>query len=351
MKRVAKAVALAISIATTGVLIATEARSNEITVATWGGFWGDATKKHLAEPFERATGIKVNLIHGNSYTNFQKVIAQRSNPRIDLVMLGVETGYDGFQRGVFEAIDPNLLPSLHPQDKSTVRTHDGKIMLAPLMMLTYGILYRTDLMPFKIESWNDLWDPRLKNKIGITSPKHASGAFLLMMNHLAGGNENNVAPGFAKIKSLGKNVGITDDTPVAQLQMLAQGEVWAVTTLSGTAVSASQQGLPVKFVVPKEGAVGILDNFALVKNAPNRKAALEFLNFIYDPVRLKPALEAMYGMPTDPRIVLDAAIAQLISGTASDRARLLFFDNQLMHKHRATWIEIWEREIAPMTAR
>lgn len=346
MKPVTKALALAL-----GVLLSDAAISKEITVATWGGFYGQSIKKHLAEPFEKATGVKVNLIHGNSFANFQRIVAQRNSPQIDLVTLGVEVGYDGFERGVFEAIDPALLPNVHPKDKSLVRTSDGKIMLAPLQMLSYGILYNTKATPFAITSWNDLWDTRLRNKVGVTSPKHASSAFLLMMNRLAGGKESDTAPGFAKIKSLGENILVTEDAPVRQLQMLAQGEVWAVTTLSATAVSASQQGLAVKFVVPKEGAVGIVNNFALVKGAPNRSDAIAFLNFAYEPSRIKLAVEGMYGIPTDPRVELESGLAKLVGGTAEDRERMLFFDVGAIHNHRAKWIEMWEREVAPMTRR
>ena len=58
-----------------------------------------------------------------------------------------------------------------------------------MWMYPYGIAYRTDKVKPEIKCWNDLWDPRLKNKVGVSSPKYMSGYFLLMTNKMAGGTE------------------------------------------------------------------------------------------------------------------------------------------------------------------
>jgi putative spermidine/putrescine transport system substrate-binding protein len=328
------------------------AKAAEITMATWGSFYGETFKRELAEPFEKETGIKVNLIYGNSVSNLQRVIAQKNSPQIDIVTLGSDVGTQGFNDGLFEALDPNEFPNLDlANDRGIRRTDSGKIMFAPFFLLSYGILYRTDLVPFEITSWNDLWDPRLKNKVGVTSPKLAGGAFLLMMNRLANGTESNVAPGIAKVKTFGQNLLTIEDAEAKQLQLITSGEVWAQTTLIGTGIGAVNKGLKAKYIVPKEGGVGILDVVSLVKNGPNQEGAKKFINFLLAPERMRRVVEAINAAPTNAAVVMSSEAQSRGAATKEDLDKLVFFDDQQIIKNRANWSETWDREILPMVKR
>lgn len=324
----------------------------EITMATWGGIYGETFKKVLAEPFEKETGIKVNLIYGNSLSNYQKLVAQKQKPQIDIVTLGSDVATQGYQDGLFQALDPKDFPQVNLEKDRGVRYVEGKqLPFLPFFLLSYGILYRTDLVPFEITSWNDLWDPRLKNKVGVSSPRHAGGAFLLMMNKLAGGTESNVAPGLAKVKTLGKNLLLVADGDAQQIQLITQGEVWAQTVVSGAVSGPIEKGLKARYVVPKEGAVGILDVLGLVKNAPNSEDAKKFLRYVLAPQRLERIVNALYVMPTNPDVPIDAKVVSIVGGTREDLKRLVFFDEKAQTKNRAEWIEEWDKEILPMTKR
>jgi putative spermidine/putrescine transport system substrate-binding protein len=324
----------------------------EITMATWGSFYGETFKRELADPFEKETGIKVKLIYGNSVSNYQRVLAQKNNPQIDIVTLGSDVGTQGFNDGVFEALEPKELPNLDLKHDRGIRRGDGdKIIFAPFFLLSYGILYRTDLAPFEITSWNDLWDARLKNKVGVTSPKLAGGAFLLMMNRLANGTEADVSPGIAKVKTLGQNLLTIEDTEAKQLQLITSGEVWAQTTLIGTGVGAINKGLKAKYIVPREGGVGILDVVSLVKNAPNQADAKKFINYLLAPDRMRRVVEAINAAPTNAAVAISTEAQTRGAATKQDLDRLIFFDDQQIIKNRAGWSETWDREILPMVKR
>jgi len=324
----------------------------DVTMATWGGAYGEAFKKHLAEPFEKETGIKVNLLYGNSLSNYQKLIAQKDKPQIDIVTMGSDVGLQGFQSDLFEAVDPKEFPQVNAaKDKGLRYTSDRKLMFLPFFMLSYGILYRTDLVPFEITSWEDLWDPRLVNHVGVSSPRHAGGAFLLMMNKLAGGTEANVAPGMAKVKTLGKNLLLIADGDAQQIQLITQGEVWAQTVVSGAVSGPVEMGLKARYVVPKEGAVGILDVLALVKGAPNSAHAKQFLRYVLAPERLKLVVDSLYAIPTNPDLPVSPKVIQMIGGSRDNLNRLVWFDENAQIQSRAKWVEVWDKEIIPMTKR
>jgi spermidine/putrescine transport system substrate-binding protein len=65
---------------------------------------------------------------------------------------------------------------------------------------------------------------------------------------------------------------------------MAAGDYDIATYWSGSAArSKKAMKLPVEFVVPKEGAIGWYDGLTVAANAPNRDAALAFIDFMVSP--------------------------------------------------------------------
>ena len=57
----------------------------------------------MFEEFEKATGVKVNFVRFSSGEALARVIAEKNNPRVDVLFGGpVETFAAGIDEGVFE---------------------------------------------------------------------------------------------------------------------------------------------------------------------------------------------------------------------------------------------------------
>ena len=183
------------AIAVVGGLLAVPALAQEVVVATWGGVWGKAFQESMFEPFE-----KVKVITGVSSSNLATVAAQKDKPQIDVITMVSGDGLAAWQRGLTERLDPQEVPALRELVDIALRRDKDSVIFAGMWMYPMGILYRTDKITWPFKSWADLWDPRLKNKVAVTSPKYANAHFLAIVNKLAGGSEENVGPGFAKVK-------------------------------------------------------------------------------------------------------------------------------------------------------
>ena len=71
--------------------------------------WPENYARPMFEEFEKATGIKVNFIRFSSGEALARVIAEKNNPRIDVLFGGpVETFAAGIKEGIFRL--PNPLP-------------------------------------------------------------------------------------------------------------------------------------------------------------------------------------------------------------------------------------------------
>ncbi len=224
------------------------------------------------------------------------------------------------------------------------------MIFAGMWMYPMGILYRTDKITWPITSWWDLWDPRLKNKVAVTSPKYANAHFLAIVNKLSGGTEDNVDPGFAKIKSLGQNllVDVADD--VTPQRLVAQGEIWAVPMLSGSAFKVIEQGVPAAFVIPQEGAPVGMDVIALVKGAPHPAEAKKFINYVIGAESLTKTCEALKLTPLNRNVRVSPEAAKRLP-SPEEMKRLVVFDEEAINRNKAAWLERWSKDIAPMTSR
>lgn len=350
--RLYRSFALSIAFAASALLAnPAGAADGEVVLATWGGTWGKAIEEKAIAPFEKATGIKVKVISGVSLANMQMVAAQRANPQIDLIMSTVQDGVDAYEQGLLAPLDAKEIPNITSLPEFGVRRDAaGKPMFAGMWMYPYGIAYRTDKVKPGIRCWKDLWDPRLKDKVGVSSPKYMNGYFLLMTNKLAGGTEANVKPGLGRIEQMGPNLLAVIDDSAAQQRMLAEGEVWAVPMLSSAAYKLIDDGVPAKFVIPCEGTPAGMDVISLVKNAPHAANAKKFINFYISPATIAEVTEQLKITPVNGKAPITPEHAKYTVSKA-DLDKLVHFNEQAIIKDRPQWQEAWDKEIAPMTKR
>jgi putative spermidine/putrescine transport system substrate-binding protein len=324
---------------------------SQVVMATWGGFVGQLFKDSMADPFAKKTGVTVDMLAGMSLSNYQRMMAERKHPQIDVITLTSTDAQRAYDQGLTEGLDPKEIPNLKVgKDVGIHLDAKGLAPFGPLYMYPYGIIYRTDKVPFPITKWTDLWDPRLKNKVGVNSPRFMLGYFLLSINRIAGGNEADIRPGIAKIKSLGPNLVAVLDDDNSQVQALTDGEIWVEPSMESHAAKIIGDGVPAKFVFPADGTPAGMDVIALVKGAPHRKEALAFINYALSLEALGKLDSGMKVTPTNPDVQLTPEAAKF-AVTDAQRKQLIFFDDGAITRNRAQWLETWDREIAPMIAR
>ena len=122
-----------------------------------------------------------------------KLTAAKGGPRpFDVAILDEGPALDAIDAGLIAKYDPAKSPAfaeLLPQFQGAYGP--------AVTMQAIGIAYNPKTVKTPPTSWEDLWKPEYKGRVGITSLASTLGlAFLLDINRLAGGNENDMAPGF-----------------------------------------------------------------------------------------------------------------------------------------------------------
>ena len=174
---------------------------------------------------------------------------------------------------------PDVLPQL-----SGVRgfATDGNQWFVPCGWGFNSVLYRTDLVDIEEESWGLLFDERYKGRLSVAGEMDGTVIPAAMTLGIADPFNMNdeelgrVADLLRKQRELNRFYW-TDPTEIEQA--IASGEVVAAYTWSASASTLKAQGVPVKYMTPKEGVLGWIDGFIMMKDGPGKEEnAYDYVN-------------------------------------------------------------------------
>ncbi|WP_201007480.1 ABC transporter substrate-binding protein [Paenibacillus glycanilyticus] len=246
--------------------------------------WGDYIDPELLDEFQKETGIKVIYQTFDSNEAMMTKIEQ-GGTTFD-VSIPSEYAIDKMkEENLLIPLDKSKLPNLKYIDPSFLNLSfdpDNKYSI-PYFWGTVGIVYNPDLTNLKFHSWNDLWDPSLKNQILLLDgAREVIGMGLNSLHYsLNDTNEEHLQAAKAKLGTLTPNVkAIVGD----EIKLLLANEEAAVGLVwSGDASEIMSENEKLDYVVPEEGSNLWFDNMVIPKTAKNIEGAHKFINFMLDP--------------------------------------------------------------------
>ena len=137
--------------------------------------WPENWARPMLQEFENATGIKVNFLRFSSGEALARVIAEKNNPRVDVLFGGpVETFAAGIKEDMFEPYKPPAFAMLPARFKQA----DGQwtaIADDPLVFMTNAkFLAENKLNP--PASWDDLLNPAYKGMLQMADARTSGTA-------------------------------------------------------------------------------------------------------------------------------------------------------------------------------
>ncbi|SFE84322.1 spermidine/putrescine transport system substrate-binding protein [Paenibacillus catalpae] len=246
--------------------------------------WGDYIDPDLLDEFQKETGIKVIYQTFDSNEAMMTKIEQ-GGTTFD-VSVPSEYAIDKMkQENLLLPLDKSKLPNLKYIDPSFLNLSfdpDNKYSI-PYFWGTVGIVYNPDLTDLKFKSWEDLWDPSLKNQILLLDgAREVIGMGLNSLHYsLNDTNEEHLQAAKAKLSTLTPNVkAIVGD----EIKLLLANEEAAVGLVwSGDASEIMSENEKLDYVVPEEGSNLWFDNMVIPKTARNIEGAHQFINFMLAP--------------------------------------------------------------------
>jgi putative spermidine/putrescine transport system substrate-binding protein len=320
-----------------------------VRVQTWGGNLGESFQKNILEPFEKETGLKVELSYGMSVDAVAKVRAEAAHPQIDIAMMGQTEGIALWREGLTSPLNPQEIPNLKNLINSAVYKDDkGTIFYVGMYGYVFELVYRTDKVSVPPTSWKDLWKDEYKGEIMFPPPGIYSAYIQVMAARINGGNEQNMEPGWEAMKKLAPNIGAVFSSDSEAYNLIASGEAYIGPVLMFTTIDLMKAGVPVSYVSPAEGSPISWDGITLVKNSPNPEGAKKLINFMLQKSVVEAHVNTVATIPAMDGVVLKPELAKALPSTPEERAKLTGLDDATIAKHKAEWIERWNREIVPL---
>lgn len=172
------------------------------------------------------------------------------------------------------------------RDQPEVR-QNGNVIMVPLSAGPYGIIYNTEELPEGVNSYKDLFSDELAGRIAIegSSAPAALGVAALALGFDDPFNMDSEELDQAKQFLIDNHDKLRSypESDSDMVNLFKTGEVVAANGGRGTAQDMIDEGLPVKWIAPKEGMWSWVCGLGITSKAQNTDAAYKLLNYYAGP--------------------------------------------------------------------
>lgn len=324
-----------------------------LRVLNWQGYGSD--EPWAIETFESRYGVKV--VH-DYFTSEEELLTKlRTSPGVyDVVLPNNAYVPAAVREGLLQPIDPSRLenfPDLSPRFQNIPDfVIDGQHYAIPWTWGVTAFVYHPERVAEAPDSLQALWDPAFRNRVAWVDDSLTS----VQLVAIATGQDPNAPEDLDAIRerfdALKHQIRTFWNSEDQFNRLFAAGTFDIGIYWSGSAARArSVFGLPMEFVIPKEGAIAWLDGWAIPQGAPNPDLAHRWIDYMISPefyVRFDTEVgapasanaKAMAMLPPDAfnrRVLGDPAVLQRI-----------IFQTPVSEEARRLYLEMWEEAKARM---
>jgi spermidine/putrescine transport system substrate-binding protein len=258
--------------------------ATEITVLNWQGYGTD--EAWALKIFTEKTGIEVKHDYFNSEEEMLTKV--RLNPGVyDVVVVNTARTKQLVAEGLLEPAHLDEVPNaagLAP----ALREHsnlmqDGTPYGVAWLWGINGLAYREGKVP-NADTFAVLSDPAYANRCALFDDAVTAVGVGALMTGQDINNPTDFEAIRTKLREMKPNVKLIWTSEDQWNKAFSAGEFDIAIYWSGASVRSRKTfGLPVVFVVPKEGAIGWLDSLGVPASSTKKEAARAFINYMIDP--------------------------------------------------------------------
>lgn len=320
------------------------AQAKRLVFATFTGSWEEAHRAVLVPAFKKSTNnADIILDPMLSVDQIAKVNAAKNNPPIDVMLHDPGPALTAIGQGLVDNY-----PVAQSKNYKDLIVEAQEETGPAIFFQVVGLTYNPEKIKKPPTSWKDLWSPEYKGRAGITNLNSTLGTgFLVEIAKMFGGSESNIEPGFKALNDLKPNLAAVAANPGALATLFQQGQVDISPGNFNAIQILKARGVPVEFVVPKEGAIAFKTTIHIVKNTKNKDLAVALIEAAMSPEVQTRLMQSPYlVVPTNSKVQMQGEISKvLVTDQAELKKKFVFQDWKKINEQRAQWIERFNREI------
>ncbi|MBW2059801.1 MAG: extracellular solute-binding protein [Deltaproteobacteria bacterium] len=323
--------------------------AKSISFSSYGGSWQENLTKAVLDPFTKEYGVEIlQSSHGGEEEILAKIRAGGAGA-YDLITINESGFYPGVLQGLFEPLDleniPNFTNMMKPLQKPIYDPGikmDGRIRSVSSVFGTTALTYNTEKVEPKPDSWAPCWDKKYAKKI---SMNEMAWYRVFTTALYLGQDPNNITDYDAlwdAVRQQHKLVLKYWSSGMEMQQLFTNREIYLGEFWSGRTLNLKLQGVPVEYVIPKEGASTWVEAWCIPKGSKKKYTVEVLMNFM-----LKPEIAARMSELTKYPCSLDPSKYKVTETIRSlpdfdptgTLQKYKFVDYAYKEKHNAEWTE------------
>jgi len=216
---------------------------------------------------------------------FTKIQSEKDDPVASVVVSDVNGTAAGIAGDYYEELDSEIVANLNEIDGEATEVLGDKMVA--ISYAAIGLTYRSDLFDEKgleePKKWEDLFDSNLEGEVGMySSGISAPYEQLVSLAVTEGGDQENIDPGFEKMKKLvdlGQSHAFYDSGPM-MYQALIDGEIMVGPGYSEGSLELAAENEDIEFVFPEDGFARSLRGASVIKDSPHQEEAMQYVNLL-----------------------------------------------------------------------
>lgn len=315
------------------------AQSKQAVVGTWGGDYGELLRQNIDVPLMQPQGIEILQDVANADPRKTKMLAERQARRgtMDVSCLSDTDMNMMAAQNTLDVLEMDRL-----KRAGTIVSSLRKPYAIPHIYSALVLLYNPDKVTTPPTSFADMWDPKYRGRVGLSDILYSTNTFAAAA--AGGGGFSDYKPGQAKLmelRSLDAKVYPSNEALAAALK---GEEVWMTPMWLARGFMWQKAGIPLRHVVPKEGAYAIVFEAAIPKNSRNKDQAYAYLDAMLQPQAQTAFADRMGYLPTVTDATLPQEIAKQISLTEAEQARLRAPDYDYLLRSHGEILDFWNKQ-------
>lgn len=288
---------------------ATSSDGGTITVYNWGEY----IDPEVVSQFEDETNIKVVYETFDSNEAMMTKIEQ-GGTNYDVAMPSEYAIEKMKENDLLRPIDQEKIPNLKNIDPYFLDLpfDPGNKYSIPYFWGTVGIAYNPTLLEGQtFESWDDLWNPTLKEDVIIVDgARETIGMGLNSLGYSLNSTDlSELRQATDKLKTLGPNIKAVIGDEI--VEMMRREEAAIALTWSGQAADMMFVNENIDYSIPKEGSNLWFDNMVIPKTSGNPEGAHAFINFMLD-AEIAAQNTSYVGYSTPNKAAMDILDAEVV---------------------------------------
>jgi putative spermidine/putrescine transport system substrate-binding protein len=326
-----------------------EAASLRLTMFLWsGGEQGTVGRETVAEYLKTNKEVSIEFYESSNAVTYPKMVAAKQadlyKPLVNFGYFNVDVTYKGDRDSMWMPLNMQRMPNAKDIFPSYHRPGNMGIghSMSPI-----GIAYNTQKVKNPPTSWADVWsNKQFKGRV-ILFDYLWPYTGVLMAARLNGGSEKNPEAGFEIwSKNTDQIFALVTGTEQAQ-NLMAKGDAWLTIWAKGNVQQWKDAGVPVEFVVPKEGVVAFPLFFqVVVGTTPAQKAVAEsILNMLLEPSKLARWADLNGVVPTSSKVKLPPRLANDAAYQKETIEKAVQLDWATIAERNNDYKELWDRMV------